>query len=88
MMRQGLTARPQRAQKYQEPHAPLDGITGDTVSLGSSALAGLVRMERLAFEQRGRRRVGVSILHDFTAATPSAATACSTAPGEVEMVLN
>ena len=42
MMRQGLTARPQRARKYQEPHASLDGITGDTVSLGSCALAGLV----------------------------------------------
>jgi hypothetical protein len=31
MMRPGWTAKPRQARKYQEPHAPSDGITGDTI---------------------------------------------------------
>jgi hypothetical protein len=34
-------------------------------------------VERLAVQQQGRRRAGASILEDFTAATLTAATACS-----------
>jgi hypothetical protein len=34
MMRPGWTAKPRQAHKYQEPHAPSDGITGDTICDG------------------------------------------------------
>jgi hypothetical protein len=40
-----------------------------------------VYVERVGVQRRRCRRVGFSIVCDFYAATPSAATACSTAPG-------
>jgi hypothetical protein len=45
----------------------------------------LIRVrQRPAVQQQGRRRAGATILHDLTAATLTAATACSTAPGTFE----